>query len=82
MSCSQCKRLERRYQLVLKKLYSVVDGRFDTVAEKLHELFRLQDSRDEVAGALHAHKRAHTTGAYKHKAAQATGTSDAPRWIA
>src|SRR5260370_10227009 len=58
--CTDCKRLEREYQLTIVEIYSVVGRRFKTVGEKLHELFRWQDMRDKgCEGVLPTQKDSH-----------------------
>jgi hypothetical protein len=57
--CPDCERLEREYRRTIAEIYSVVGGRFKTVREKLRELFRWQDVRDEVVVALYEHKKTH-----------------------
>jgi len=57
--CPDCKRLEREYQLTIAEIYSVVGGRFKSVREKLHQLFRWQDVRDEAVEAFYEHKKTH-----------------------
>jgi hypothetical protein len=57
--CAACQRLERKYQLTVDEIYSVVKGRFTTVGDKLRELFRCQDLRDEAMKAIHVHKKTH-----------------------
>ncbi len=59
LRCHECERLEREYQLTIAEIYSVVDGRFGTVGEKLRELFRRPDVRDKAVKALDEHKKAH-----------------------
>jgi hypothetical protein len=81
VSCYRCEELERRCQLVLDRIHWTAGRRFNTVAEKLDELFRLQDRRDEIAAELHAHKRVHVRETYKRKAAGATEISDVLSWI-
>ncbi len=76
MSCSQCESLEHRYQVALAKIHLTVDRRFSTVSEKLRELYRWQDVRDEAVGELHAHRRAHAIQASRQKAASTAGTFD------
>jgi hypothetical protein len=53
--------LEREYQLTIAEIYSGVGGRFETIGEKLRELFRCQDVRDKAVKALYEHKKAHAT---------------------
>ena len=72
VSCPQCERLEHRYQVVLEKLHLTVDRRFNTLSDKLRELYKWQDVRDDVARALHVHKRVHVSTACKHKGANST----------
>jgi len=62
LSCPDCERLEHEYDLTIGEIYSVVDGRFGTVSEKLRELWRWQDMRDNVLKVLDKHKRTHATG--------------------
>lgn len=57
--CPDCARLERAYRLTVLEIYSVVDGRFNTVREKLRELFRWQDVRDKAVEAFYEHKKTH-----------------------
>ena len=61
--CPECEKLERKYQLTIGEIYSVVGGKFNTVGEKLRELFRWQDMRDKTLKTLYAHKKTHAWGA-------------------
>ncbi len=73
--CSRCKKLERQRQLVLDKIHSVVAHRFESMSDKLHELFQLQDRRDQIGRALQAHRHLHVAEVHKRKGSCAT-TSD------
>ena len=53
--CPKCNRLGREYQLTIGQIYSVVEGGFKTVGEKLHELFRWQEMRDEAVKTFYEH---------------------------
>jgi archaellum component FlaC len=57
--CPDCERLERKYRRTISEIYAVVDGKFNTVREKLRELARWQDVRDEAVEALYEHKKTH-----------------------
>jgi hypothetical protein len=57
--CRDCERLEREYQRTIAEIHSVVAGRFETLGDKLHELFRCQDVRDKLLKAFYEHKKAH-----------------------
>jgi len=65
--CTDCKRLEREYQLTIVEIYSVVGRRFKTVGEKLHELFRWQDLRDKAVKVFYQHKKTHTKAALSQR---------------
>ena len=62
LMCRDCERLEREYQLAIAKIYSVVGGRFETLGEKLRELFRCQDVRDKAVKAFYEHKEGSCNG--------------------
>jgi hypothetical protein len=57
--CRQCQKLERQYQHTVDDIYSVLDRRFMTMKEKLCELHKLQDTRDNAAQAWCEHKKSH-----------------------
>jgi hypothetical protein len=57
--CPDCEILEREYQLAIAEIDSVVGRRFNTVGEKLRELFRWQDTRDTAVKAFYEHKKSH-----------------------
>jgi len=63
LSCPDCDRLEREYQLTIAEICSVVGKRFKTIGEKLCELFRWQDVRDRAVKACYEHKKTHARGA-------------------
>ncbi len=57
--CADCERLKIEYQRTISEIYAVVGGRFNTVREKLRELARWQDVRDDAVEALYKHKKTH-----------------------
>jgi hypothetical protein len=57
--CLECKSLERMYERTIRRIYAVVDGRFANVNEKLRELRKCQNLRDEALELLYVHKKAH-----------------------
>jgi len=57
--CPECEKSTYEYQHTIAEIYSVVSGRFETVGEKLRELFRRQDVRDKAVKAFYEHKKAH-----------------------
>ena len=61
LSCRECERLEREYELIIGEIYSVVDGRVGTISEKLRELWRWQEARDKVLKVIYKHKRTQST---------------------
>jgi len=48
------------YEGTTRRIQSVVDGRFCTLNEKLRELRKWQELRDEALDALYAHKEVHS----------------------
>jgi hypothetical protein len=71
--CLRCNRLEWEYQHTIAGINSVVAGRFNSVGEKLRELFGWQDVRDKSVEAFYDHKKTHAT---EHKKIGVTGASD------
>lgn len=65
--CHECKALERIYDHFIRRIYGVVHGRFSSVDEKIRELHRLQDLRDEAIETLYAHKKCHSPSALSSK---------------
>jgi hypothetical protein len=61
--CLDCKRLEREYQRAISEISAVVGRRFNTVGERLRELSRWQDVRNEAVKALYEHKKTHAATA-------------------
>ena len=57
--CPECDRLETEYEHSVGEIRSVVGGKFNTVGEKLRELFRWQDVRDKTVKTIHKHKETH-----------------------
>jgi hypothetical protein len=60
--CRECKRLEREYQLAVGNIFSVVCTRFETLGEKLHQLYEWQGVRDVAIKAFYKHKKSHVRG--------------------
>jgi hypothetical protein len=61
--CDECDRLQRKYQLTVDGIYSVVNGTFRNLAEKLTSLCEWQDRRDRAMEALYAHRKSHSRSA-------------------
>jgi len=59
LACPICERWEREYEATIRAIYTVVDGEFNSVEEKLRELFRWQDLRDEAIERFYEHKKTH-----------------------
>lgn len=58
-SCPQCEYLERQYEGAISHIREVVGTRFQNLSDKIRELRKWQESRDEAIEVLHAHKRTH-----------------------
>ena len=57
--CPRCVRLEGEYQCAIDEISSVVSRRFPSSREKLRELHKLQDIRDDALKAYYMHKATH-----------------------
>jgi hypothetical protein len=57
--CSECDRLERLYEQSVARIFALMDKRFVERGEKIRELHRLQDVRDEALALFYAHKKRH-----------------------
>ena len=57
--CSECKRLERDYQNTVTKIAFVVAKRSMRLSEKIQEVSKWQDARDEALEAFYEHKKCH-----------------------
>jgi len=69
LACPSCERLEREYDSTIRAIYSVIDKKFKSLAEKVGELFRWQDLRDETIERLYEHKRVHRAEQFNRKEA-------------
>lgn len=57
--CPQCEYLERQYEGTITHVREVLGTRFQSLRDKVRELHKWQESRDEAIEALYAHKRIH-----------------------
>lgn len=57
--CPQCEYLERQYEHAVNRIREVLGTRFQGLADKIRDLRKWQESRDEAIEALYAHKRKH-----------------------
>ena len=57
--CSQCEYLERQYEGAITHIRDVLGTRFQSLRDKICELQKWQESRNEAIEALYAHKRLH-----------------------
>jgi hypothetical protein len=57
--CHRCGGLENEYQRSLAEISFVVSKRFSIPPEKLRELHKWQDIRDDAVKALYRHKASH-----------------------
>lgn len=58
-TCRKCDDLERQYQRTVDEIYSVLRTRFPAVCEKVLELRKWQDIRNNAIEAFHEHKKSH-----------------------
>jgi hypothetical protein len=58
-TCPSCESLERRYAEATSHIREVLANRLKTLGEKVRELHRLQDKRDDAIEAFYSHKRRH-----------------------
>lgn len=58
-ACPRCGDLERWYDDTVRHIRDVLETRFQGLREKVRELHRWQDTRDEAIEAFYAHKRTH-----------------------
>ena len=58
-ACPRCEALERRYDNVIAQIRELLDRRFPSPKEKVRDLHRWQEYRDEAIEELYEHKRMH-----------------------
>lgn len=58
-NCPECLSLERQCQHAIGQIQWVVASRFNTLGEKLNELYEWQDERDRAIKSLHEHTKSH-----------------------
>jgi len=56
--CPKCDDLQRQYQRTVDEIHSVLRPRFPAVCEKVWQLLKWQDTRDNAIDAFYEHKRA------------------------
>ncbi len=58
-SCAQCEYLQQQYERAITHISEALGSRFQSLSDKVRELQKWQESRDEAIEALYAHKRTH-----------------------
>ncbi len=59
VACPTCETLERRYDNTIGQSRELLECRFQSLREKVRELHRWQENRDEAIEDFYAHKRMH-----------------------
>lgn len=60
IACAECERLELTYRLAVDHIYEAVGSMYPSLREKVLELHRWQDRRDETIEDFYQHKKNHT----------------------
>lgn len=58
-ACRCCEALERRYQDTISRIREVLETRFQSVEEKIYELRKWQEMRDDAIEVFYSHRRRH-----------------------
>lgn len=59
VACPSCESLERQYDDAIRHIREVLANRLKTLGEKVRDLHRWQEKRDEAIEAFYSHKRRH-----------------------
>src|SRR5579859_1433302 len=59
VACPRCEYLERQYEDVVSHIREMIEVHFQSLGEKIRELHRWQENRDEAIEAFYTHKRTH-----------------------
>ena len=57
--CPSCEALERQYENAISHIHEVLARRFKNIDEKVRELHRWQEKRDDAIEAFYSHKQRH-----------------------
>jgi len=57
--CAYCEALERQYEDAISHIREVLELRFENVGQKVRELHRWQENRDEALEGFYRHKLNH-----------------------
>jgi hypothetical protein len=58
-ACPNCEALERQCDDVVRRIREVLEERFRSLGDKVRELHRWQEERDETFEVFYSHKRIH-----------------------
>jgi hypothetical protein len=58
-ACPNCEALERQCDDVVRRIREVLEERFRSLGDKVRELHRWQEERDEAIEVFYSHKRLH-----------------------
>ena len=60
VTCPSCESLERQYDDAIRHIRDVLANRMKTLGEKVRELHRWQEKRDDAIEAFYSHKQRHS----------------------